>query len=62
VGDDGSTCADPLSTPPGARGVRTRTVTCGEPEDRLDVAFLEGAGLLRELPRWRQLVIDGYRL
>jgi HD-like signal output (HDOD) protein len=30
-------------------------VTCGDPEDRLDVAFLESVGLADRLPEWRQL-------
>jgi HD-like signal output (HDOD) protein len=31
-------------------------ICCGEPEDRLDFAFLERVGLIGELPRWRKLV------
>lgn len=31
-------------------------LTCGDPEDMLDVQFLERAGLVQNLPRWRQLV------
>jgi HD-like signal output (HDOD) protein len=34
----------------------TGIVMCGDPEDRLDRAFLEKAGVLDRLPRWRQLV------
>lgn len=33
-------------------------LTCGDPEDMLDVQFLERAGLVQNLPRWRQLVED----
>jgi HD-like signal output (HDOD) protein len=31
-------------------------LTCGDPEDTLNVAFLERAGLAHHLPRWRELV------
>jgi HD-like signal output (HDOD) protein len=31
-------------------------LTCGEPEDTLNLAFLESAGLAHRLPRWRELV------
>lgn len=31
-------------------------LTCGDPFDMLNIAFLERAGLARDLPRWRELV------
>lgn len=34
----------------------TGIVYCGEPEERLNMAFIERVGLAGELPRWRSLV------
>jgi HD-like signal output (HDOD) protein len=31
-------------------------LTCGDPFDMLNIAFLERAGLARDLPRWRELI------
>lgn len=34
----------------------TGIITCGEPEEQLDLGILERAGMLAELPAWRRLV------